>query len=255
MRILIKIGSALTKKDNHFNSDLIKQKVDEISRLHCEKNEIILVTSGAIACGMEIDKITERPKDTLALQLLSGKGQALLMKNYFELFNKNNIKTAQILLTHHNLDTQKEKENLINVLEAYLKEETIPVINENDIISKEEIEQNSYFSDNDILSSLLASLLKVDILLILTDVDGLFNKNPKKESGSLLIEEINEITLEVKEMASKETNSLGLGGMYSKILAAERLLEKKITTIIANGNKGIEEILSGKVKRTMIRKK
>jgi glutamate 5-kinase len=251
MRILIKIGSALTKKGRGFNLELTKEKVEEISELNKE-HEIILVTSGAISCGMEIENLDERPKETLKLQLLSGKGQIQLIKNYFELFENNGIKIAQVLLTHHNLSTDKEKETIKRIIEEYLTEKTIPIINENDLVSKEEIEKDNIFTDNDILSAMISSLLKVDLCLILTDVDGLYTKNPKKDSEAKLIEEIKDINSEIKEMASKETNNLGLGGMYSKIIAAEILKKQNIKTIIANGNKNIKKILENQEKRTLI---
>jgi len=252
MRILIKIGSAITNKNNKFNYELIKEKVKEISALH-KNNEIVLVSSGAVACGMETEKLSERPKETLKLQLLSGEGQAILMKKYKELFEKENIRIAQVLLTHHNFDTQNEKEVIVNILCAYLKEKIIPIINENDLINKEELEDNKLFPDNDILAALVAKEIKADLVVILTDVGGLYQSNPKTNNNSKLIEEVKDIDKNIKEMAEKETNSLGLGGMYSKVIAAEILTKKGINVIIANGNSKIGDILENKVKRTIFR--
>jgi len=255
MRILIKIGSALTNKNNKFNYELIKEKVREISSLHKGNNEIALVSSGAVACGMEIEKLNERPKDTLKLQLLSGEGQAVLMKRYEELFEKENIRIAQVLLTHHNFDTKDEKEVIVNILCAYLKQGIIPIINENDLINKEELEDNKLFPDNDILAALVAKEIKADLVIILTDVDGLCKSNPKINNDSELIEEVTNIDENIKKMAQKETNSLGLGGMYSKIIAAEMLTKSGIDTIVANGNFKLKDILENKVKRTVFRAK
>jgi glutamate 5-kinase len=255
MKIIIKIGSSLTSKENRFNKELIKQKVEEISDLHKKNNEIIIISSGAVACGMEIENLKSRPKDTLKLQLLSGEGQVLLMKYYKEFFDLEKIKIAQVLLTHHNLDTPKEKETTKKILDSYLKEKIIPIINENDLINKEELEKNRLFTDNDILAALVAKELGANILLILTDVDGLYETNPKNEKNSQLISEVSIINENIKKMASKETNSLGLGGMYSKIIAAEILAEDKIDTIVANGNFNIKDILENKVKRTLFKTK
>jgi glutamate 5-kinase len=255
MRILIKIGSALTNRDNRFNYELIKEKVKEISQFHRENNEIVVVSSGAVACGMEIEKLNERPKETLKLQLLSGEGQVVLMKNYRELFAKENVRVSQILLTHHNFDTKEEKEAIVNIINAYLKQKIIPIINENDLINKEELEDNKLFPDNDILAALVAKEIKANIVLILTDVDGLYKSNPKKDNNSELIEEVKIIDDTIKKMAQKETNSLGLGGMYSKVIAAEILTRNGINTIIANGNLRIKDILENKVKRTIFRVK
>ena len=253
MKILIKIGSALTNKDNKFNYELIKEKVKEISELHKGNNEIVIVSSGAVACGMEIERLNGRPKETLKLQLLSGEGQAILMKRYGELFEKEKIRIAQVLLTHHNFDTQVEKEVIVDILCAYLKQKIIPIINENDLINKEELEDNKLFPDNDILAALVAKEIKADLVIILTDVNGLYKSNPKTNNNSELIEEVRNIDENIKKMAQKETNSLGLGGMYSKVIAAEMLTKSGINMIIANGNLRIGDIIENKVKRTMFR--
>jgi len=253
MRILIKIGSALTNKDNKFNYELIKKKIKEISELHKKNNEIILVSSGAVACGMETEKLNQRPKETLKLQLLSGEGQAILMKKYTELFEDEKIRVAQVLLTHHNFDTLNEKEVIVNILCAYLHQKIIPIINENDLINKEELEDNKLFPDNDILAALIAKEIKADIVIILTDVNGLYKSNPKTNNNPELIEEVPKIDENIKKMAQKETNYLGLGGMYSKVIAAEILAKNGINTIVANGNFKIKDILENKVKRTIFK--
>jgi len=253
MRILIKIGSALTNEDNKFNYELIREKVKEISELHKENNEVVIVSSGAVACGMEIERLNERPKETLKLQLLSGEGQAILMKNYQELFVRENIRVSQILLTHHNFDTKEEKEAIVKIIHAYLKQNIIPIINENDLINKEELEDNKLFPDNDILAALVAKEIKADIVLILTDVGGLYKSNPKISNNPELIEEVSKIDENIKKMAQKDTNSLGLGGMYSKVIAAEILTRSGINTIVANGNLKINYILENKVKRTIFK--
>ena len=255
MRILIKFGSSLTSKNNKFNQELIKQKVQEISDLHKKGNEIIIVSSGAVACGMEINSLVSRPKETLKLQLLSGEGQVLLMNYYKQFFDKEKIKISQVLLTHHNLDTSEEKTAIVNILNSYLTEKIIPIINENDLINKEEFEKNKLFTDNDILAALVAKEMKVDLLVLLTDVDGLFSSNPKNSSEVNFISEAPVITDEIKAMASKETNSLGLGGMYSKVLAAEMMANEKIDTIVANGNKNLIEVLENKARRTLFKGK
>jgi len=253
MRILIKIGSALTNKDNKFNYELIKEKVREISEIHRENNEILIVSSGAVACGMEIENLKERPKKPLKLQLLSGEGQIILMKSYQELFAKENIRVSQILLTHHNFDTKEEKEVIINIINAYLNQKIIPIINENDLINKEELEDNKLFPDNDILAALVAKEMKADRVIILTDVDGLYKSNPKINNNSELVEEVINIDENIKKMAQKDTNYLGLGGMYSKVIAAEILAKNGINTIVANGNFKIKDILENKVKRTIFK--
>jgi len=251
MRILIKIGSSLLNKDNKFNTELVRSKIKEISELYKKGNEIILVSSGAIACGMEVENIQERPKEVLKLQLLSGEGQIALMKNYKELFERESIRISQILLTHHNFDTYEEKKEIVKIINEYLNEKVIPIINENDLVNKEELQSGNLFTDNDILAALVAKELDVNLVVILSDVNGLYDINPKKNKNAKLIEVIDEINTKIKESASKDTNSLGLGGMHSKITAADMLTKEGINMIIGNGNKNILDIISNKVKRTL----
>ena len=250
MRILIKIGSALLSKNNKFNLELLAKKVSEISTLK-KNNEIIIITSGAVASGMENEKIKDRPKETLELQLLSGEGQVILMKNYQQLFEKENIRVAQVLLTHHNFDKEDEKIAIMKILNSYLKKGIISIINENDLISKEEID-SKLFTDNDILAALVSIGLKVDLAVILTDVNGLYDSDPKVNPNPKLIEEVIEINENVKRLAGKP-NNLGLGGMISKITAAEMMNKEGINVIIANGNLNLSDIIENKVKRTLFK--
>jgi len=255
MKILIKIGSALISQNNSVNYKWLKQKVKEIAKLHKKGHDIVIVSSGAVAAGMETEKLEKRPKDTLKLQLLSGEGQIKLMKYYQDLFNKYRIGITQVLLTHHNFDKIIEEKTIVRILNAYLRQKTIPIINENDLISKEEFEANKIFTDNDILAALVANGLKVDLAILLTDVDGLCKIDPKINKCAELVEEVTEIDEKIKRMASKESNSLGLGGMYSKVKAAELMIKQGVDVIVANGNKKIEDILNNKVKRTLFKKK
>src|SRR3989344_6270692 len=255
MRILIKIGSSLVSRDNKLNLQLLKSKIKEISKCFKEENEIVIVSSGAVASGMEIENLKERPRDTLKLQLLSGEGQIMLMRHYQELFSKENIKIAQVLLTHHNFDREGENKTIIQILNAYLKQKTIPIINENDLIDKEELEHSNLFTDNDILSAIVAKNLKVNLAIMLTDVAGLFDSNPKTNHNSILIEEVCDVNKNIEKIASKETNRLGVGGMYSKVVAAKMMMEEDIDVIIADGNLRLKDIINNKVKRTFFKGK
>ena len=210
MRILIKIGSSLISKNHKLDLQFLKAKVKEISKLFHGNNEIILITSGAVASGMEIEKLNQRPKETLQLQMLSGEGQIVLMKHYYDFFREENITIAQVLLTHHNLDTESENKTIVKIIDTYLKQRKIPIINENDLINKEELENknsgnNFYFTDNDILSAIVAKNLRVDLAMLLTDVDGLCDSDPKQNGNSKLIEQVSEIDERIKAMASKKT--------------------------------------------------
>ncbi len=157
------------------------------------------------------------------------------------------------MLTHHNFANPNEKKTIKQIISAYLAQGIIPVINENDIINKEELEYKREFTDNDLLAALVAIGSKVNLVIILTDVDGLYKNDPKKDKDAELIEEVKILSMDIKKMATKETNSLGLGGMSSKIQASEMLLEREIDTIIANGNYSLTDIFKNNVRRTFFK--
>jgi glutamate 5-kinase len=199
---------------------------------------------------MELQLLSQRPKDTLELQLLSGIGQIKLMKYYKDLFRQEDITIAQILLTHHNFDSQRERSTIRQIMQSYLDRGIVPVINENDMVDKEEFEHKRIFTDNDILAALVAVNVEVDRAIILTDVEGLFVGDPKKDTDAQFIDEVVEVTPAIRKMASRETNTLGLGGMSSKVKAAEMITARGIDTIVACGNHSMDDILSGSVHRT-----
>lgn len=252
-RIIIKIGTSNTIKNNRLDVKWIKEKVNEIAELKNKGKEIIVISSGALAAGMEIEKLHKRPSDLLKWQLLAGKGQPLLYETYRSSFEEHKIQTAHVLLTHHNFQTKKEEQNIKDVLGSYLKEGTIPIINTNDVITKEEIKPvNSHgsFTDNDELAALVSNALNIDLLLLITDVDGLYTKDPRKNDEVMLIKLVKKINKDIEEMASKETIA-GKGGMYSKVMAAKKVAEKGTITIVANGIYNIDDILNNKVNRTV----
>jgi glutamate 5-kinase len=253
MRICIKIGTALISRGNRLNHRWLKDKVREIASLHKRGHEIVIVSSGAVAAGMEIAGLTDRPTQTLKLQLMSGMGQIRLMKNYKDYFKSEGIHVAQILLTHHNFASKNEQSTIRAIMEAYFQERVIPIVNENDMINKEEVEFKPVFTDNDILAALVAARVKADLLLILTDVDGLYQGNPKQDSRAKLVEEVGVIDRWIEEMAAEETNPLGLGGMASKVQAAKMASSEGIDTIVANGRYPLDDVLGEKVPRTLFR--
>lgn len=250
MKILVKIGSALISQNNQINYEFLKRKVDEISALQKIGHQVVIVTSGAVAAGMEIKGIKTRPKDILSLQLLSGMGQVALIKYYKEFFRDNGIFVAQVLVTHHNFDKESEVKTLMSVLHAYLEEGVIPIINENDIIDKTELAQTPVFSDNDLLSAIIAKNLGADLTMILTDVDGLFDKNPKVDLDANFFTTVSEITDEIFKMANQGKSELGLGGMISKVEAAKIITSCGRPVIVANGNYSILDVLDKKVRST-----
>jgi glutamate 5-kinase len=253
MRICIKIGTALISRNNRLSYRWLKGKVREIAALQKEGNEIAIVSSGAVAAGMEIAGQKARPTETLELQMMSGLGQVRLMKYYKDYFKPEGINVAQILLTHHNFSSRNEESTVGEIMEAYLREGIIPIVNENDMINKEEVEFEPVFTDNDILAALVAVRVKADLLLILTDVNGLYRGNPKKDRRAELVEEVELIDRGIEQMAAREANPLGLGGMASKVRAAKMVASHGIDTIVANGRYHLGEVLDRKVPGTRFR--
>lgn len=254
MRIVVKIGSALISRGHSINYNWLGDKIREISKLMQDGHQVVLVSSGSVAAGMEVRNIKKRPKDTLELQLLSGQGQVKLMEFYRNWFRDESIFVAQILVTHHNFATSKEKESVHNIVEAYINRGILPIINENDLVNKEELEYERLFTDNDILSAFVAKELNADLLVMLTDVDGLYNGNPKKDNNVKLIKIVENIDDSIKNMATTDTNSLGLGGMRSKVIAAEICTTVGIDTLVCNGNRNLDAVINGHEPRTLFKK-
>jgi len=254
MKLLIKIGSALISRENRIDYSWLGKKVDEIASLYREGVKPIIVSSGAVAAGMEIKSLRRRPADTVSLQMLSGMGQVRLSRYYKDLFKEKYIFTAQLLLTHHNFDNKLEVETITEIINQYLEEGIIPIINENDMINKEEFDSEGNFTDNDILAAFVAEASGVDKALILTNVDGLYAGDPNAgpdDDKPELIRRVDRIDDEILSMASNGKSELGLGGMRSKVLAAEKITSKGIETIVANGNYSIIDIIEDKVPSTI----
>jgi len=253
MKLLVKIGSALISRDNRIDYSWLERKVDELAALHREGVRPVIVSSGAVAAGMEIRSMRKRPADPVSLQMLSGMGQVRLSKYYKDLFKEKYIFTAQLLLTHHNFDQDSEVSTVTEIINRCLDEGVIPIINENDMINKEEVYSEGNFTDNDILAAFVASSVKVDKALILTNVDGLYADNPHSGDDEIkpeLINRVERINDDIMSMASDGKSALGLGGMRSKVLAAEMITGAGIETIVANGNYSIIDILENKVPST-----
>lgn len=250
MTILVKIGSALISEGPRIRFPWLAQKVWELASLIEEGHRFLIVSSGAVAAGMELQGVTTRPTDVLDLQLLSGIGQVRLMKYYKDLFKERGVSVAQILVTHHNFASDRERDTITGIIDAYLSRGIVPVINENDMVDKEEFDHQKSFSDNDILAAIVATNVRVDLAILLTDVEGLYPADPKLNDGVQLIEDVDSVTEEIEAMAGSETNPLGLGGMSSKVTAARQISEAGIDTIIASGHYAVEDIINGAVRST-----
>lgn len=241
--IVVKIGSSsLTDKNGKLDVSNLKRMAKELSQLNKDGKNVVLVTSGAIVCGSERLNIKGKPKTIPAKQAAAAVGQSLLMKEYIKAFNEHETTVAQVLLTRDAIADRERYINSRNTFSELLKMDVIPIVNENDTVSIEEIK----IGDNDNLAALVASLIGADILVILTDVDGFMMKDADGES--ILQHEISDITKEVELEAGHPSTQSGTGGMITKIRAAKICSSSGITMAIGSGQKSnvIADILDGK---------
>ena len=225
-RIVVKIGASLFYAERDLDLLRFFEKMSQIGELiKAEGKELVIVSSGAIALGINLMKLGGRPKQLPLLQAAAAIGQNALMDNYSKHFKDHGITCAQILLTWDDFDNRSRYLNAKNTLLTLLKLGVVPIINENDTISTEEIK----FGDNDRLSVLVATLINADLLIILSDVDGLLDKEGK------VIPVVEEITAQIKALASPTDKKACVGGMISKIEAAKIAVDSGIPCVIANG--------------------
>ena len=232
-RIVIKVGtSTLTHKTGRLNIRRMERFVKVLADLQNSGREIVLVSSGAIGLGMSKMGLSERPKDTPMKQACAAVGQCELMYIYDKLFGEYNLNVAQILLTKYIIDTPR-KNNVENTFEKLISHNVIPVVNENDTVAIDELELE--LGENDSLAALVAIMSHSDMLVILSDIDGLFDGNPKDNPDAKLIPIVNEITDDIRGLAGGAGSGLGTGGMITKIHAAEIAMGAGIDMAILNG--------------------
>ena len=231
-RVIIKIGSSIVNSPNDIN--YIERICQDVSQQISLGKEIILVTSGAISQGMALLNITDRPKDIKKLQALAAVGQQKLMMMYEQLFSKNGNNTAQILITHNDVNNRVSYLNIKGTIEELIANKIIPIINENDVVSTEEIK----LGDNDNLASMLSNLVNADLMIILTDQKGMYNKNPDKYNNAELLESINVDDLKkyYHDSDFSTDSSIGTGGFITKMQAVRRASLSKTFSIIASGH-------------------
>ena len=232
-RIVIKIGtSTLTHKTGRLNIRRIERIVKNIADLHNAGHEIVLVSSGAVGLGMAKLGLTSKPKETPLKQACAAVGQCELMYFYDKLFSDYSLNVAQMLLTKYVL-LEGRKENVQNALEELLSYNVIPIVNENDTVAIDELELE--VGENDSLGAIVATLAGADLLIIMSDIDGLYDSDPHENPDAKLIPVVNEITEDVRKLAGGAGSKLGTGGMITKINAAEIAVENGIDMIIVNG--------------------
>ncbi len=250
-RIVVKVGtSTLTNELGNSNLRRMDELALAISDAQNMGNELILVSSGAIAVGANKLRLPGSPSSLDMKQAAAAVGQCELMFLYDKFFGYYNKTIAQILLNAEDMEEEIKKENLTNTFEALLSQDIIPIVNENDSVSLTEIETGveKLFSDNDVLSAVVAILTNADLLIILSDIDGFFDKDPRLYKDAKLIEKITQIDDSVYALAGGAGSRRGTGGMRTKIHAAEMATSQGIDVIVTNGSRpaSLYDIISGK---------
>lgn len=232
-RIVVKVGSSSLTHSETGSTDLITMEklVRELTDLHNRGKEVILVTSGAIAVGRKSIGMKERPQGLAVKQACASIGQARLMMMYQKLFMEYNQIASQILMTKNTLIDEVNRENARNTFETLLQMGAIPIVNENDTISTYEIQ----FGDNDTLSAVVTALVQADLLILLSDIDGLFTDDPNKNPNARFIEYVDQLDEHFDKMAKGSASDVGTGGMATKLKAAKLATSAGAEMVIANG--------------------
>ena len=237
-RIVVKVGtSTLTHDSGNLDLRSMEHLVRTLSDLSGMGHEIILVTSGAIAVGTAKLGLPERPKELRMKQATAAVGQCRMMHLYDKLFSEYNRSMAQILLTGDDVEEEDRAEHLRGTFSALMEMGVIPVVNENDSVSSAEIETGHHkvLGDNDTLSAIVAKLCEADLLVLLSDIDGLYDADPKAHPNARLLHHVEELTPEIYEMAGGAGSWRGTGGMATKLSAARIAMEAGCDMVITNG--------------------
>ncbi|MDR3314339.1 MAG: glutamate 5-kinase [Oscillospiraceae bacterium] len=234
-RIVVKVGtSTLTHATGKTNLRRVSRLVAVLADLHNAGREVVLVSSGAIGVGVGKLGLPDRPRDTRGKQAAAAVGQCELMSLYSKLFGEYGNVVGQLLLTRDDVDNPQRRENLVNTFTKLFEYGAVPVINENDSVSTEEI-GNSTFGENDALATIVAKLIHADALLFLTDADGLCTGNPAEDESAVLLPVVNRVTEDILALAGSSGTLRGSGGMITKLQAAKSATEAGIDTVILNG--------------------
>ena len=243
-RVVVKVGaSVLTHDGGRMNPAALQRLVDQIAAAAAAQREVVLVSSGAIACGMGQLGLSRRPKALAQLQACAAIGQGQLMHRYSEAFAKHHLTVAQVLLTESDLGSRARYQNARNTLTTLLERRVVPIVNENDTVAVDEIT----FGDNDRLAALVASLIGADLLVILSDVDGLL-RNGK------VVRRLKDVTRAHHRLVARSSRQTTTGGMASKLAAGRLCRQAGIPMVIANGGTPgvLTRILSGQPVGTLI---
>lgn len=244
-KIVIKVGTSLLAYDNgNINLQRMEKLVRVLADLHNSGKKVILVSSGAVGVGVGMIGLKKKPDNLVHKQALAAIGQAGLMRLYQKFFDEYSKTVAQVLLTRDGIENDLRRRNARNTLHELIKMGIIPVVNENDTVITDEIE----FGDNDTLSAAVATLVNADLLLILTDTDGVFTADPHQDSSARKVPKVLKASDDLKHVDLNGTSKMGSGGMVSKIAAAELCRKHNVDVVIADGTdpSNILDVLEGK---------
>lgn len=252
-RVVVKAGTnVLTSKRDTLDREAMASLSSQIANVSQAGVDAILVTSGAIAAGREVVKKAYDAKGVGVSQMLAAVGQSRLMHAYQDVFSAHGVVVAQALLTQQDVEDRHGYLNVRNTFSALLANQIVPIVNENDVVNTEEISQ-SRFGDNDTLSALVANIVDADLLLILSDVAGLYSSDPNRDSNAKLIERIESVDAKVLALAEEHRSSTSRGGMQSKLLAARRATAAGVDVVIASGSEAnvVTRIVAGEAIGTL----
>lgn len=250
-RLVVKVGtSTLTHEGGNLNLRCIEKLGMVLTDIMNRGIEVILVTSGAIGVGVGTMHLKERPSDIAGKQAAAAVGQCVLMNIYSKFFGEFGKTVAQILLTKDIIEDKKRKNNVINTFNSLFEHGVIPIVNENDSVATDELEygEKKLFGDNDTMSAIVACIVKADLLIILSDVDGFYSGDPRVGGSCQKIDDIYTINDDILACAGGKGSELGTGGMVTKLTAARLVMEEGIDMVLANGNdpETVYDILDGK---------
>lgn len=253
-RIVIKVGSSTITHGETGHIDLVKLEklVRILTDLHNQGKEVVLVTSGAVAVGRKAIGLSERPNTTSLKQACAAIGQASLMTVYQKLFSEYHQPCAQLLLTKITILNEITRQNACNTFEELFRMGVIPIVNENDTVATDELEDLE-IGDNDTLSALVTAMIHGDLLILLSDIDGMYSDDPKKNPDAVLFHTIDVLDESVLGMAKGSSSSVGTGGMQTKLSAARIATASGADMVIANGDRveHIMEVVEGNVLGTL----
>ena len=248
-RIVVKVGtSTLTYDNGNINLTRIEKLTRVLSDIINSGKEVVLVTSGAIGVGVSKLKLKEKPKSIPLKQAVASVGQCELMHIYSKFFGEYSHVVGQVLLTRDVVEDNHIRQNVCNTFETLLENGIVPIVNENDTVSIDEIENIVRFGDNDNLSAIVSCLCKADLLIILSDIDGFYDSDPRSNEDAKLLEIVEEVTPELEECAGGAGSNLGTGGMITKLTAAKTAGKSGVNMVLANGKEPsiLLDIIEGK---------